>query len=71
LKTGHSGAAALAFFLKWLPAELLTAGDWLLNRLFAWLPWNWPLFLILQCDKALLLTLELKKESRSTSPLYK
>ncbi len=71
LKTDHSGAAALAFFLRYLPAELLTAGDWLLNRLFAWLPWNWPLFLILQCDKALMLTLELKKESRSTRPLYK
>lgn len=71
VETGHCGAAALAFFVKWLPAELLMAGDWLLNRLFAWLPWNWPLFLIFQCDKALLLAQELKKNSGSNRPLYK
>lgn len=62
LKIGRTGAAGLASFLKHLPDALLTLGDLLLSRLFTWIPWNWCLFFIFQCTKAVLLARVLKKD---------
>jgi glycosyltransferase involved in cell wall biosynthesis len=61
LKIGSTGAAGLACFLKYFPDGFLALGDHLLSRLFASMPWNWLLFLIFQCNKAVLLAKVLKK----------
>lgn len=62
LKIGRTGAAGLASFLTHLPDALLKLGDLLLSRLFTRIPWNWCLFFIFQCTKAVLLARVLKKD---------
>lgn len=64
LKSGDTGAGALARTLEKIPDVFLKAGDRLLSGLFHSLSWNSLLFLIFQCDKAVLLARELKKESK-------
>lgn len=72
LEIGRTGAGGLAFFLKRLPDNLLTLGDVLLSRLFFWMQWNWLLFLVFQCNKAVLLAKALKKDlPRASLPPYK
>ncbi len=61
-KTGHTGAGKLARLLKSLPDILLRIADKLLSSLFFRLSWNRFVFYIFQCEKAVLLARELKKE---------
>ncbi|MBU0664958.1 MAG: glycosyltransferase [Proteobacteria bacterium] len=62
LKIGRTGAAGLASFLKHFPDGFLSLGDVLLSRLFTRISWNWFLFFIFQCTKAVLLARVLKKD---------
>lgn len=63
-KIGRTGAVGLACFLKHFSDYLLTLGDVLLSHLFMWMSWNWLLFFIFQCNKAVLLAKVLKKDSK-------
>lgn len=67
-KTGDTGAGGLARTLTKIPDIFLMGGDKLLSRLFHSLSWNRLLLYVFQCDKAVLLAMELKKESKVGLP---
>ena len=61
-ETGHGGAAGLAAKLAVFPLPLLSFTDGILRNLFSCLPWNFLLFLVFQCNKAVLLARALKEK---------
>lgn len=61
-KTGSVGALGLARRLRCFPDFLLRYGDKVLTGLFDFFSWNRLLFLLFQCDKAVLLARKLKAQ---------
>lgn len=65
-KIGAAGAIGLAKYLQFFPDLFLRLNDKLIAASFHFFPWNTLLFLLFQCDKAILLARKMK-EQRSDS----